>query len=158
MPDDGQQPREEDSASFVAMAPVLGPREFQNWCIAPVRKICDAVRAQFPGARIIGFPRGAGTVLPRYVEQVPVDAVSLDWTIDREFARAHIPDRVAIQGNLDPVALLAGGPMLDREVDRVLQGFAGRPFIFNLGHGILPDTPIEHVERMLQRIRNGGPI
>ena len=142
---------------FDTWAGVLAADEFQQWCIAPTNSICRGVRAQCPNARIIGFPRGAGTVLPRYVEQVPVDAVSLDWTVDREFARAQIPNRVAIQGNLDPVALLAGGPMLDREVDRVLKGFAGRPFIFNLGHGILPDTPIEHVERMLQRIRNGGP-
>src|SRR5207248_3103160 len=141
---------------FDTWAGVLAADEFQRWCIGPANSICRGVRAQCPNARIIGFPRGVGTALPWYVEQVPVDAVSLDWTIDREFARAHIPDRVAIQGNLDPVALLAGGPMLDRQVDRVLQGFAGRPFIFNLGHGILPDTPIEHVERMLQCIRGSG--
>ena len=94
--------------------------------------------------------------MSRYVEQVPVHAVSLDWTIDRNFARGRIPQNVTIQGNLDPVVLLAGGSALDREVDDILHCFADRPFIFNLGHGILPDTPVEHVERMLRRIRGAG--
>jgi uroporphyrinogen decarboxylase len=138
---------------FDTWAGVLGPREFDEWCIAPVRRICQEVRAQCPEARIIGFPRGVGTGLSRYVDHVPVDAISLDWTIDRAFARGQVPDRVAIQGNLDPVALLAGGPTLDREIDDILHAFGGRPFIFNLGHGILPETPIGHVERMLRHIR-----
>jgi uroporphyrinogen decarboxylase len=138
---------------FDTWAGVLGPRELERWCIAPVRKICEELRAQWPKARIIGFPRGIGTALSRYVKQVPVQAVSLDWTIDRGFARDLVPRSVAIQGNLDPVVLLAGGSALDREVDDILQSFADRPFIFNLGHGILPDTPVQHVERMLERIR-----
>jgi uroporphyrinogen decarboxylase len=138
---------------FDTWAGVLGPREFARWCVAPVRRICQEVRAQCPGARIIGFPRGVGTGLSDYVEQVPVDAVSLDWTIDRAYACAQVPRHVAIQGNLDPVALAAGGAALDREVDEILQSFGDRPFIFNLGHGILPQTPVAHVERMLRRIR-----
>jgi uroporphyrinogen decarboxylase len=83
--------------------------------------------------------------------------VSLDWTIDRNFARGRIPQTMTIQGNLDPVTLLAGGSALDREIDDILQAFADRPFIFNLGHGILPETPIGHVERMLRRVRGTGP-
>jgi len=138
---------------FDTWAGVLGPHEFERWCIAPVQQICHGVRAQCPGARIIGFPRGAGTALSRYVEQVPVQAVSLDWTIDRSFARSQIPQIMTIQGNLDPMVLLAGGSALDREVEDILHCFADRPFIFNLGHGILPDTPVGHVERMLRRIR-----
>jgi uroporphyrinogen decarboxylase len=138
---------------FDTWAGVLGPREFRRWCVAPMREICERVRARQPGATIIGFPRGAGTLLPGYLDAVPVDAVSLDWMIDRGFACRHIPQRVAIQGNLDPVTLLAGGAALDREVDDILTAFRARPFIFNLGHGILPETPIEHVERMLQRVR-----
>ena len=141
---------------FDTWAGVLGPREFQRWCIAPVRRICHEVRARCPGARIIGFPRGVGTGLSMYIEQVPVNAVSLDWTIDRTFARGRIPPNVTIQGNLDPVVLLAGGSALDREVDHILHCFADRPFIFNLGHGILPDTPVGHVERMLRRVREAG--
>jgi uroporphyrinogen decarboxylase len=142
---------------FDTWAGVLGPREFERWCIRPVERICHGVRAQYPGARIIGFPRGVGTALSRYVEQVSVQAVSLDWTIDRDFARGRIPQTMTIQGNLDPVTLLAGGSALDREIDDILQAFADRPFIFNLGHGILPETPIGHVERMLRRVRGTGP-
>jgi uroporphyrinogen decarboxylase len=84
---------------------------------------------------------------------VAVDAVGLDWMIDRRFARERIQSRRPVQGNLDPLALLAGGGALDRAVDEVLEAFAAGPFIFNLGHGILPETPIAHVERMLARVR-----
>jgi uroporphyrinogen decarboxylase len=88
-----------------------------------------------------------------YVRALKLNAVGLDWTIDRKFARERIQTRVAVQGNLDPLALLAGGAALDREVDAVLEAFSGGPFVFNLGHGILPQTPVEHVERMLKRVR-----
>ena len=89
----------------------------------------------------------------RYVERVKVNAVGLDGSIDREFARTTVQDRVAVQGNLDPLVLLAGGKALDREIDAVLAAFSAGPFIFNLGHGILPETPIAHVEQMLRRVR-----
>jgi uroporphyrinogen decarboxylase len=140
---------------FDTWAGVLGPAEFERWCIKPTARIVAGLRAQIPGARIIGFPRGAGTLLPRYAESVGVDVVGLDWMIDRDFARGIQAVR-PVQGNLDPLALLAGGAALDREVDAVLAAFAARPFIFNLGHGILPETPITHVEQMLARIR--GPV
>jgi uroporphyrinogen decarboxylase len=91
-------------------------------------------------------------MLPSYVDQVAVNAVGLDWMIDREIGRI-VQQRRAVQGNLDPLALVAGGDALDRAVDAVLAAFAARPFIFNLGHGIVPETPVEHVERMLARIR-----
>jgi uroporphyrinogen decarboxylase len=138
---------------FDTWAGVLAGEDFDRWCIEPVRRIVANVRARVPGARIIGFPRGAGTSLRRYVEQVPVDAVGLDWMIDRAFARDEIQRRRPVQGNLDPLVLLAGGSALDRAVDTVLGAFAGGPFIFNLGHGILPETPIAHVEQMLARVR-----
>ena len=138
---------------FDTWAGVLPPEEFQRWSIAPTQAIVAEVRRQIPGAKIIGFPRGAGTALCRFVEQVPVDAVSLDWRIDRSFARDEIQKRKPVQGNLDPLALLAGGQALDSAVDAVLETFAQGPFIFNLGHGILPETPIAHVEQMLARIR-----
>jgi uroporphyrinogen decarboxylase len=89
----------------------------------------------------------------RYVDQTGINAVGLDWTIDRKFAREHVQTRVAVQGNLDPLVLVAGGEALDRAVDAVIGAFADGAFIFNLGHGILPETPIAHVERMLRRIR-----
>jgi len=138
---------------FDTWSGVLSPLEFERWSIAPTRKIVDGVRAQVPGAKIIGFPRGAGTKLERYVEATGVDAVGLDWTVDLSHARDRIQARVPVQGNVDPLALLAGGEVLDREVDAVLQALSDGPFIFNLGHGILPPTPIAHVERMLKRVR-----
>jgi uroporphyrinogen decarboxylase len=138
---------------FDSWAGVLAPEEFRRWCIEPVRRIVAGVRAQVPGARIIGFPRGAGVLLAGYAEQVPVNAIGLDWTVDRGFVQSHVPERIAVQGNLDPLALLVGGSGQDRAVDQVLESFSDRPFIFNLGHGILPDTPVEHVGRLVARVR-----
>jgi uroporphyrinogen decarboxylase len=106
-----------------------------------------------PGAKIIGFPRGAGSKLKRYVEGIEIDAVGLDWMVELGFARDEIQRRRPVQGNLDPLALRAGGAALDQGVDAILAAFSDGPFIFNLGHGILPDTPIAHVERMLKRVR-----
>jgi uroporphyrinogen decarboxylase len=142
---------------FDTWAGVLGPDEFDRWCTKPAARIVAGLRQRVPGARIIGFPRGAGTSLTSYVDGVPVDAVGLDWMIDRRFARDEIQSRRPVQGNLDPVALLAGGASLDREIDAVLESFSGRPFIFNLGHGILPETPIANVERMVARVRAFRP-
>ena len=111
------------------------------------------MRSQIPGAKVIGFPRGVGAGLLRYVENVAVDAVGLDWMVDPVFARDQIQWRMPVQGNLDPLVLVAGGAALDRAVDEILAVFSERPFIFNLGHGILPQTPIAHVEQMLARVR-----
>lgn len=138
---------------FDTWAGVLPEAEFARWSIAPTKRIVDGVRTQVKGARIIGFPRGAGAKLARYVGETGVDAVGLDWTQDLAYARDTIQPLKPVQGNVDPVALLAGGAALDREVDTVMQALAGGPFIFNLGHGILPQTPIAHVERMLKRVR-----
>jgi uroporphyrinogen decarboxylase len=138
---------------FDTWAGVLGPAEFDRWCVKPAAKIVAGLHQRVASARVIGFPRGAGTSLAGYVENVPVDAVGLDWTVDRSFAREHIQSHRPVQGNVDPLALLAGGAALDREIEAVLTSFSGRPFIFNLGHGIVPETPIAHVERMITRVR-----
>jgi uroporphyrinogen decarboxylase len=138
---------------FDTWAGVLPPEEFDRWCVEPARRIVSQVRQEIPNAKIIGFPRGAGVGLLRYIEQVPVNAVGLDWIIDQTFAREQIQRRVPVQGNLDPLVLLAGGPALDRSMDTIIEVFAGGPFIFNLGHGILPETPIAHVDQMLKRVR-----
>jgi uroporphyrinogen decarboxylase len=138
---------------FDTWAGVLPPEQFERWCIEPTRRIVDGVRKAVPGAKIIGFPRGAGTQLVRYAEAVPVDAIGLDWTVSMFFARERIQRVRPVQGNLDPLVLRAGGAALDGAVDAILAALAGDPFIFNLGHGILPDTPVEHVERMLKRVR-----
>ena len=138
---------------FDTWAGVLGPREFARWVVEPTRRLVAAVRAKVPRAPIIGFPRGAGTLLPAYVAELEINALAVDWTVDRRFVRQQLGGDVAVQGNLDPAVLCAGGPRLDAAVEEVLEGFAGRPFIFNLGHGILPETPIGHVEQMLARVR-----
>jgi uroporphyrinogen decarboxylase len=138
---------------FDTWSGVLPPAEFESWCIAPCARIVDAVRNDIPNAKFIGFPRGAGTKLERYADKVPVDAIGLDWMIELGFARDRIQSRRPVQGNLDPLVLLAGGEALDRAIDIILDAFASRPFIFNLGHGILPDTPIAHVERLVARVR-----
>lgn len=141
---------------FDTWAGVLPPEEFRRWCLEPAARIAEGLRRLVPGARIIGFPRGAGAGLADYVAQVPVNAVSVDWAVDRTVVRERIQPKVAIQGNLDPLALLAGGDALDRSVDAVLEAFSAGRFIFNLGHGILPETPLAHVERMLARVRALG--
>jgi uroporphyrinogen decarboxylase len=138
---------------FDTWAGVLGGEEFERWCILPVERIVANVRKQVVGAKIIGFPRGAGTKLLRYVTSVPVDAVGLDWMVERKFASFEVQSLRPVQGNLDPLVLLAGGAALDRAVDEAVEAFAAKPFIFNLGHGILPETPIAHVEQMLTRVR-----
>jgi len=138
---------------FDTWAGVLPAEEFARWCIGPAQRIVANVRSQVPDAKVIGFPRGVGAGLLRYVEDVPVDAVGLDWMADPAFVRDEIQWRVPVQGNLDPLALLAGGSALDQGVDNILAAFSERPFIFNLGHGILPQTPIAHVEQMIARVR-----
>ena len=139
---------------FDSWAGVLPPDEFRRWCVEPVGRIVREVRAAIPDARFIGFPRGAGVLLAEYAREVPVNALGLDWTVDRHFVQDHVPAVMAVQGSLDPLVLRVGGEALDRAVDHVVAAFADRPFIFNLGHGVLPDTPIAHVERMLDRVRS----
>ena len=138
---------------FDTWAGVLGPEQFERWCIEPTQKIVEGVRRQIPGAKIIGFPRGVGAMALPYVELTGVNGIGLDWTFEREIARDMLQPRVAVQGNVDPLALLAGGVALEREVNDVMATLSGGRHIFNLGHGILPNTPIAHVEQMLKRVR-----
>jgi uroporphyrinogen decarboxylase len=139
---------------FDSWAGSLGPADFERWCIAPTKRLVGLVRARHPDARIIGFPRGAGRQIPAYVRATGVDAAGLETEIDRDFARDEIQSLVPVQGHLDPLTLRAGGPELEAEVAAIRAAFGARPFIFNLGHGILPDTPIAHVERLLAAVRS----
>jgi uroporphyrinogen decarboxylase len=134
----------------------LSPAQFEQWVIAPTARIVAALHARVPGVPVIGFPKGAGGKLPAYARETGVDAIGVDETVDPVWAHASLPEDLPVQGNLDPLALIAGGVMLDGAVDRILEAFAGRPHVFNLGHGILPDTPIAHVEHLLARVRRGG--
>ncbi|MGJ4942268.1 uroporphyrinogen decarboxylase [Bradyrhizobium sp. HKCCYLS1011] len=138
---------------FDTWAGVLSPREFARWSMEPTRRIVEGVRSARSDAKIIGFPRGAGALLPSYVAATGVDAVSIDWTAEPKLIREQVQSKVAVQGNLDPLALITGGAALDQAVDDVLASYAQGPHIFNLGHGILPETPIAHVEQMVARVR-----
>ncbi len=117
--------------------------------MAIVRK----VKAQAPETPVILFPRGAATQLFRFAGMPGVAAIGLDTAVEPAAAIAALPGPVALQGNLDPLALVAGGAALDEGIERVLSGFASRAHVFNLGHGIVPETPIAHVERMMKRLR-----
>ena len=138
---------------FDTWAGVLPPREFQRWSIEPTKRIVEGVRKQAPAAKIIGFPRGAGALLPSYVEATGVNGVSIDWATEPSLIRGKVQSRVAVQGNLDPLVLIAGGKALDQSIDDVLSNYGGGRLIFNLGHGIQPETPIAHVEQMVRRVR-----
>lgn len=141
---------------FDSWAGSLSPRQFEQWVIAPNRAIVERLRKERPGVPVIGFPKGAGAKLVDYAEGTGVDALGLDETIDPRWADAVLPPKLPVQGNLDPLALLAGGTALDEATDTIVAAFPTRPHIFNLGHGILPETPIGHVERMLRRL--GGKV
>ncbi len=136
----------------------LAPAQFEKWVIAPTSRIVADLRARFPHVPIIGFPKGAGPRLVDYARETKVTAIGLDETIDPSWAHGSLPADLPVQGNLDPLALLAGGEALESAVDRILSAFRGRPHIFNLGHGIIKETPIAHVEHMLSlvRARSGG--
>lgn len=138
---------------FDSWAGSLGPQDFKRWCIEPTRRIVELVRARHPQAKIIGFPRGAGAGIPDYVCRTGIDAVGLEAEIDRSFVREAIQPLAPVQGHLDPQLLRAGGPALDREIEAIRAAFGDGPFVFNLGHGILPDTPIAHVERLVELVR-----
>ena len=105
---------------------------------------------------IIGFPKGAGGKLAAYARETGVDGIGLDETVDTAWAAKQLPKKLVVQGNLDPLALIAGGQALTDSVARILDAFAERPHIFNLGHGILPDTPIAHVEQLIAAVKGEG--
>lgn len=139
---------------FDSWAGVLDPEAFRRWTIDPIRRIVAAVRAEVPGARIIAFPKGATlSGLTELVQATGVNGVGLDWTADRRATRYALGGKCALQGNLDPLALIAGGKALDGAIDALMEDFHGAAHIFNLGHGIRPETPIAHVERMIARVR-----
>jgi uroporphyrinogen decarboxylase len=132
----------------------LSPAQFERWVIAPTASIVARLHARCPGVPVIGFPKGAGGKLPAYARETGVDAIGLDETVDPVWAHVSLPADMPVQGNLDPLALIAGGADLDMAIDRILAAFVERPHIFNLGHGILPDTPIAHVEQLIARVRS----
>ena len=138
---------------FDSWAGVLSPLLFARHVIAPTRRIVAALRARHPGLPIIGFPRLAGVLVGRYAAEPGVNAVAIDTGADRALAASLVPDGVATQGNLDPLALVAGGEALRREAAAVLAAARGRPHVFNLGHGVEKQTPPEHVAELVRMVR-----
>jgi uroporphyrinogen decarboxylase len=138
---------------FDTWAGVLPAAEFEHWCLAPVAAIVAGVKTRHKDALIIGFPKGVSDRLQNYTARTKVDALGLDSTISPAYAHLALEKSFPIQGNLDPLALVAGGKALDEGVQRILSEFHGRPHIFNLGHGILPQTPLDHVTRLVGLVR-----
>jgi uroporphyrinogen decarboxylase len=133
---------------FDSWAGALSPEGFERWVIAPTKRVVKALKARFPRIPIIGFPRGAGLFYQYYAIETGVDAVSLDTAMPPAFARDRLQSRVAVQGNLDPVLLLTGGDAMRQTVREMCAVLGTGPYIFNLGHGILPETPPEHVAEL----------
>ena len=138
---------------FDSWAGSLAPAQFERWVIAPNARIAAAMQARYPHVPIIGFPKGAGEKLAAYARETGVNAVGVDETIDPLWAARELPASMPVQGNLDPLLLLSGGADLERQTLRVLDAFADRPHVFNLGHGIGQHTPIENVETLLRIVR-----
>lgn len=133
---------------FDSWAGALSPDGFERWVIAPTKRLVAALKARYPQIPIIGFPRGAGIFYQYYAMETGVDAVSLDTAMPAAFARDRLQSRVTVQGNLDPVLLLAGGEEMHRVVLEMRETLGNGPYVFNLGHGILPATPPEHVAEL----------
>lgn len=138
---------------FDSWAGSLAPSEFERWVIAPNAAIVAQLKKRFPELPVIGFPKGAGEKLPAYARETGVHAVGIDETIDPVWAARELPAGLPVQGNLDPLLLLAGGDEMERETLRILDAFADRPHVFNLGHGIGQTTPVEHVAQLLGVVR-----
>ena len=140
---------------FDSWASGLPEQAYAEWVIRPSRKVVSAVRAARPDAKIIGFPRATTLAgYERYAAETGMDAISLDTAVPMAWAAKTLGGKVAIQGNLDPLALVAGGDALKRAVDAILTATAGVPFVFNLGHGVVPETPPEHVAQLVAQVRS----
>ena len=141
---------------FDSWAGVLGEREFQAYAVRPVARMIRTVRAARPGARIIAFAKGAGMNLKSYRQQTDANAIGLDWSVPLSFA-AELQKEGPVQGNLDPMRVVAGGRALSEGIDAILQALGNGPLIFNLGHGITPDADPAHVSDLVRQVRGYKP-
>jgi uroporphyrinogen decarboxylase len=133
---------------FDSWAGVLPEAEFARWVTAPTKRIVAALKTRHPECPVIGFPRGAGLLYERYLAETAVAAISLDTAVPAGFASTDLAPRSTVQGNLDPVLLLTGGSALDHAIMELRRGFEGCPWVFNLGHGVLPETSPENVSTL----------
>nr|WP_246505149.1 uroporphyrinogen decarboxylase [Microvirga antarctica] len=141
---------------FESFGSALPPALFDRLSLEPIRQMVEGLKAARPHARVIVFVRGGGPNLHRFASARVGDALALDWTLDPARVLPTLPDGIATQGNLDPLALVAGGEPLMQGIDHILASVRGRPHIFNLGHGIVPETPIDHVAQLIARVRGSG--
>lgn len=141
---------------FDSWAGSLAEDQFTRWVIKPTKTIVSALKAKYPELPILGFPRGAAPYLKTFIEQTGVDGVSCDTSCPLGVMRDVSMSGTVVQGNLDPLLLVAGGEAMDRRVDEILAALNGRPFVFNLGHGIVPETPPEHVAQLVARVRKAA--
>jgi uroporphyrinogen decarboxylase len=138
---------------FDSWSGVLSEDQFNRWCIEPTRSIAGRIKRRFPDVPVIGFPRGAGAKIGDYAAATGVDGVSLDTSVPVNWASDQLQGSVAVQGNLDPLALVCGGAEMERQARHILEALSPGPFIFNLGHGIVPQTPPEHVGALSAQLR-----
>ena len=138
---------------FDSWAGLLSPTGFRRHVIGPTARIAAAIRERHPGVPIIGFPRLAGTMIAPYAAETGVDTVGVDTAADPRLVRILVSEGVGLQGNLDPFALLQGGDVMEREARAILEAMNGRPFVFNLGHGVMPPTPPAHVAALVDLVR-----
>lgn len=140
---------------FDSWAGVLGEKEFEAFAVRPVARMISSVKARRPQARIIAFAKGAGYLLKTYRQKTGADAMGLDWSVPLEFA-AELQKEGPVQGNLDPMRLVAGGKALEEGIDDILAHLGSGPLIFNLGHGITPQADPENVRLLVERVRRSG--
>jgi uroporphyrinogen decarboxylase len=143
---------------FDSWAGILPESGFGHWVIEPTRRIVSALKHRFPDHPIIGFPRGAGLLYERYIIETGVAGIGLDAMVPAGYARARLQQQATIQGNLDPMLLVVGGTPLETAVRELCRTFAGGPFVFNLGHGVLPETPPENVEMLARLLSESNAI
>ncbi|WP_085906398.1 uroporphyrinogen decarboxylase [Kiloniella majae] len=125
----------------------------RRWCLEPCKQIIAGIKSVYPNVPVILFPRGVGDSYPVFAKESGADALGLDTTLSTSWARDNIQSHVTVQGNLDPLVLVAGGEILEKSIETIISDLSSGPFIFNLGHGIVPQTPIENVEKMIKLVR-----
>ena len=142
---------------FDSWAGLLSGEDFSRWVMAPTVKIISELKKRHPNTPIIGFPRESGPQSLKYAAETGIDAIGLDYSLDPKWAKENLQNLLPVQGNLDPTILLEGGEALERTANHILETFVGAPFIFNLGHGVIKETPPEHVEKLCEIVRSFRP-
>jgi len=142
---------------FDTWAGALPADQFRRWCVAPLAEIVRRLRVRHPNVPVIGFPRGAAAMAPELVDATGIDAIGIDWSVDPRWAARRLQPRAAVQGNLDPRLLVVGGTPMREATEAILAALGHGPFVFNLGHGIVPETPPEHVQAVSEQVRSWRP-